>query len=85
MGYNLNVRSWNGLFAPKGTPAAVMHRLTDALASAMSDPQLRKQMEAVGVDLPAPDQVTPANLSSLIQRGLTIEVPALKARGEYLD
>ena len=62
-----------------------MHRLTDALASAMSDLQLRKQMEAVGVDLPAPDQVTPANLSSLIERGLTIEVPALKARGEYLD
>ena len=84
-GVDLDLRSWNALFAPKGTPDAVAHRLTEALAAAMADPQLRRQMETVGVDLPQPAQVNPADVTAQIQLGLRREVPALKARGEYLD
>ena len=36
-------------------------------------------------DLPAPEQLAPAVVSGLIARGLERDVPALKARGEYLD
>jgi tripartite-type tricarboxylate transporter receptor subunit TctC len=84
-GYALDVRSWNAIFAPKGTPPAVLKRLNDALARAAADPQLRQQMQAVGVDLPTPDTVTPANVSALIAQGLKREVPALKERVQYLD
>jgi tripartite-type tricarboxylate transporter receptor subunit TctC len=73
------------LFAPKGTPALVIKRLNDALRAAVADADLRRQMEAVGVDLPGPDQLAPRTVSDLIAIGLERDVPALRARGEYLD
>jgi tripartite-type tricarboxylate transporter receptor subunit TctC len=82
-GVDINVRSWNALFAPKGTPPAVLAKLVEALNAAVTDPALRKQMQAVGVDLP--DSASPAAVKDLIQSGLRRDVPALKARGEYLD
>jgi tripartite-type tricarboxylate transporter receptor subunit TctC len=84
-GYAVNVHSWNALFLPKGTPAPVATRLTEALAAAMSDPQLRQIMGAVGVELPRPGDVTPAAVTALIKLGLQRDVPALKAKGVYLD
>lgn len=84
-GYDVNIRAWNALFAPKGTPAPVMARLNEALRAAVADPALVKQMRAVGVDLPSPEALQPATVTTLIARGLEKDVPALKARGEYLD
>ncbi len=84
-GHDVNIRSWNALFAPKGTPQPVMARLNQALRAAVADPALVKQMNAVGVDLPSPDALQPATVTALIARGLEKDVPALKARGEYLD
>ena len=83
--YPLNVRSWNALFAPRGTPQPVVARLTGALQQAVADPALRKQMEALGLDLPKPADATPAAVSALIARGIREDVPALKAKGAYLD
>lgn len=85
LGHDLNLRSWNALFLPKGTPAPVAQKLTEALAAAVGDAQLRRQMEAVGVDLPRPQDVSPGAVTALIELGLKRDVPALKARGEYLD
>ena len=82
-GVGVNMRSWNALFAPKGTPPAVLAKLVEALGAAVADPALRKQMQAVGVDLP--DTASPAAVTALIRSGLRRDVPALKARGEYLD
>lgn len=84
-GYDLHLQAWNALFVPRATPEPVARRLEAALAAAVADPELRRQMEAVGVRLPTADTVGPAAVSALIARGLKIEVPALKARGEYLD
>ena len=84
-GYDVNIRAWNALFAPKATPAPVMARLNEALRAAVADPALVKQMQAVGVDLPSPEALVPARVTELIARGLEKDVPALKARGEYLD
>ena len=84
-GYDVNLRSWNALFVPKATPPAVVARLNEALRAAVADPALVKQMEAVGVDLPSSDALAPATVTDLIARGLERDVPALRARGEYLD
>ena len=84
-GYALDIRSWNALFALRGTPPAVVARLTTALQHAMADPHLRKQMQGLGVDLPQPADTTAAAVSALITRGLRDDVPALKAKSDYLD
>jgi len=82
---DVNIRSWNALFAPKGTPVPIVGRLNDALRAAVADADLRRRMQAVGVDLPAPDHLTPRAVTELIALGLERDVPALRARGEYLD
>lgn len=82
---DVNVRSWNAFFAPKGTPAPVIRRLNEALRAAAADISLQQQMQSVGVDLPTLDGLVPDVVSQLIKRGLEHDVPALKARGEYLD
>jgi tripartite-type tricarboxylate transporter receptor subunit TctC len=80
---DVNIRSWNALFAPKGTPVPIVGRLNDALRAAVADADLRRRMQAVGVDLPAPDHLTPRAVTELIALGLERDVPALRARGEY--
>lgn len=86
LGYsNLDVRSWNAIFAPKATPKDVIARLNKALAAAVAEPELKKQMAALGVDLPFAETLSPGTVSMLITQGLRRDVPALKARGEYLD
>ncbi|MGJ7567227.1 tripartite tricarboxylate transporter substrate-binding protein [Variovorax sp. GB1R11] len=84
-GFALDVRAWNAVFAPRGTPEPALQKLRAALAGAAADPEFRKQMQAVGVDLPSADALQPAAVSALIARGLRDDVPALKAKGEYLD
>jgi len=42
---------WQGLFAPKGTPEAVVQRISDALRAATTDPELRKKVSERGVTL----------------------------------
>lgn len=41
----VEVESWNGLFAPAGTPAPIVQRLSDALAKVLKDPEVRKVFE----------------------------------------
>ena len=69
----------------KATPPQMIDTLNDALRAAVADPALVRQMQAVGVDLPAPASLTPETVSGLIALGLKRDVPALRARGEYLD
>lgn len=84
-GLALDMRSWNALFAPRNTPQPVLARLTRALQQAVADPALRRQMEGLGVQLPAPQDATPATVAGLIAKGLRDDVPALRAKGDYLD
>jgi tripartite-type tricarboxylate transporter receptor subunit TctC len=82
---DVNVRSWNAFFAPKGTPAATLQQFNEALRAAVGDVELQKQMQKVGVDLPTPENLAPAAVTRLIEQGLKNDVPALRARGEFLD
>ncbi|ANN69946.1 hypothetical protein BAU08_00035 [Bordetella bronchialis] len=43
--------SWHGVFAPKGTPQAVVDRLAAELGRAAQDPEVRKQFQALGIGL----------------------------------
>ena len=42
------VVGWNALFAPAGTPEGVLSRLRGALATALSQPEVRDSFNAVG-------------------------------------
>jgi tripartite-type tricarboxylate transporter receptor subunit TctC len=59
--------AWNALFAPKGTPQAVVDKLSDALAKALDDEGVRKRLLDLGSDIPGPDRRGPAALSTLVK------------------
>ena len=40
--------SWNGIFAPAGTPAEVVAKLNRAAVTALSDPEVAARMESEG-------------------------------------
>ena len=61
-GYDAYV--WNGLQAPKGTPAAVIDKLNTELASAMRAPQVRAYMNNAAIEV---INTTPAEFGSFLR------------------
>jgi tripartite-type tricarboxylate transporter receptor subunit TctC len=43
--------NWNGVLAPAGTPRAIIDRIHAVLAKPLTNPDTRKQMEAVGYEV----------------------------------
>ncbi len=44
-----DVTTWYGMFAPKGTPPAVIAKLNKVLNETLADPEVRKRLDKVGV------------------------------------
>jgi tripartite-type tricarboxylate transporter receptor subunit TctC len=55
------VTTWNGLYAPTGTPDAIIEKLNAAIHEAVSDADLKKRALALGIDAKAS---TPAELDA---------------------
>jgi tripartite-type tricarboxylate transporter receptor subunit TctC len=48
----IRIQHWGGIYAPKGTPPAILDRIAKALATAaQSDPDMRARYEATGNEL----------------------------------
>ncbi|MGO8185590.1 Bug family tripartite tricarboxylate transporter substrate binding protein [Rhizobium leguminosarum] len=45
-----DVTSWNGIFAPAGTPQAVVNKLNTALVEVLGDPDVKKRFADLGVE-----------------------------------
>ena len=82
---DVNLRSWNAIFVRKGTPAPIVQKLNEALRAAVVDPDVVRQMTAVGVELPHGANLESGAVTALIARGLQQDVPVLRSKGEYLD
>lgn len=59
-----DVTAWNALYAPAGTPAAVIETLNKALQDVLSDPDLKKRALALGIDAKAS---TPAEIDGRLR------------------
>lgn len=81
----VNVRSWNGVFAPKGTQAEVRARLHAAFAGALQDPEFRRAMEPLGLDVPSAAGSTPEALKEQLAGDLQTLVPLIRSRQDFLD
>ncbi|WP_245178374.1 tripartite tricarboxylate transporter substrate-binding protein [Cupriavidus sp. AcVe19-1a] len=57
-GFNFTV--WHGLYAPRGTPPAVLEKVNKALRAALKDPALIKREEALGITVVADERLSPA-------------------------
>jgi tripartite-type tricarboxylate transporter receptor subunit TctC len=73
--------TWQGLWAPKGTPADVVAKVNAAANAAMADPTVLQRMAAMGLDLPPADQRTPAAFAAFHASEVAKWYPIVKAAG----
>ncbi|WBY03020.1 tripartite tricarboxylate transporter substrate-binding protein [Ramlibacter tataouinensis] len=66
----VDVAVWHGLYAPKGTPAAIVQQVNAALQVALADPDVQKRLSDMGTDLFPADQRSPAAHAKQLNREL---------------
>ncbi|MDR6660724.1 tripartite-type tricarboxylate transporter receptor subunit TctC [Tardiphaga robiniae] len=54
----MNARSWFGLFAPAGTPPAIVEKLSQAIVQSVADPAVQERLKGLGADPVGDDQAT---------------------------
>ena len=73
-GYDISV--WAGLFAPAGTPQAVVSRLYQEASRAMSEADTREKLKSIGMD---PGGLSPEQLAAMIKSDLAKYAAIVKA------
>jgi len=81
----VQVTVFHGLYAPKGTPAAIQKRLNDALKVALKDPEFVKKQEALGAVVVTDSRVEPAEHKKFVLSEIAKWSPIIKAAGVYAD
>lgn len=79
------VTIWHGLYAPKGTPAAVVKTINDALKVALKDPEFIKREEALGAVIASDKRVEPAEHKKFVAAEIAKWGTIIKAAGAYAD
>ncbi|MFC6282362.1 tripartite tricarboxylate transporter substrate-binding protein [Polaromonas aquatica] len=82
-GFNLTI--WHGLYAPKGTPPAVMAQLNAALKIALKDPDFIKKEEGLGAVVVTDNRVEPAAHKAFVAAEINKLKPVIDAAGKYAD
>jgi tripartite-type tricarboxylate transporter receptor subunit TctC len=80
-----NVSIWHGLYAPKGTPKAVLDQLNTALRAALKDPEFIKREEALGAVVVTDGRLAPAEHKKFVEAEINKLGTAIKAAGQYAD
>jgi tripartite-type tricarboxylate transporter receptor subunit TctC len=80
-----NVSIWHGLYAPKGTPSAVVDKVNAALRTALKDADFIKKQEALGAVVVTDGRLAPAEHKKFVAAEIAKWGPAIKAAGQYAD
>jgi tripartite-type tricarboxylate transporter receptor subunit TctC len=76
---------WSGLWVPKGTPKEIVAKLNAAAVEALGDPQVRKALETLGLQMPPMDGLTPEALGAWQKAEIAKWWPIIKAAHVSLD
>ena len=82
-GFDLTI--WHGLYAPKGTPPAVLAQLNTALKLALKDPDFIKKEEGLGAVLVTDKRVEPAAHKAFVAAEIAKLKPVIEAAGKFAD
>jgi len=82
-GFNLTI--WHGLYAPKGTPPAILKQLNDALKVALKDPEFIKRQEGLGAVVVNDNRVSPEGHKAFVTGEIAKLKPAIEASGKFAD
>lgn len=82
-GFDLTI--WHGLYAPKGTPAAITTALNEAMKKALKDPEFIKKQEGLGALVVTDKRVEPAEHKKFVAAEIQKIKVAVDASGKYAD
>ncbi|HUG24286.1 tripartite tricarboxylate transporter substrate-binding protein, partial [Piscinibacter sp.] len=80
-----DVSIWHALYAPKGTPKAVIDKVNGALKTALKDAEFIKRQEALGAVIVTDARVNPAEHKKFVAAEIDKWGPVIKAAGQYAD
>jgi tripartite-type tricarboxylate transporter receptor subunit TctC len=80
-----NVSIWHGMYAPRGTPKAVVDQVNAALRNALKDPEFIKRQEALGAVVVTDARLAPAEHKRFVEAEINKWAPVIKAAGQYAD
>ena len=79
------VAIWHALYAPKGTPKAVIDKLVAANQAALKDPAVQAKFTELGAVTFPPDKQTPQALQAHLKAEIDKWAPIIKKAGTYAD
>ena len=82
---NFELTIWHGLYAPKGTPPAVLKQINDALKVALKDPDFMKKQDALGAVVVADNRVEPAAHKAFVAAEMAKLKPVIEAAKQFAD
>jgi tripartite-type tricarboxylate transporter receptor subunit TctC len=82
---NFHMTLWSGLWAPKGTPNEIITKLNKAAVDALADPQVKKQLENLGLQMPPADKSTPEALGDWQKAEIAKWWPMIKSANVKVD
>jgi len=77
-----DVSTWFGVFAPAGTPPAVVERLNREFTAALRSPEMRERLARMGAE-PAP--MTPGDFQQFVRSELAKYEKVVKFSGARVD
>jgi tripartite-type tricarboxylate transporter receptor subunit TctC len=77
--------TWNAVFMPKSTPAALVKKLNDALVAVMDNPAFRERLHTLGLIVVAPERRTPDYLQKFVADEIEKWAIPIKASGVKED
>ncbi len=82
---DFTVTIWQGLYAPKGTPAPILKKLNEALKTAIKDPEFIKRQEQGGATMIFDARNDPEGHRAFVAAETEKWAPVIKAAGAYAD
>ena len=79
---SFQLESWVALYAPAGTPAPVITKLTNSVKQSLALPEVKERSDAAGVEL---RYLNPAQTDALVKKEIPFWGKAIKAANITLD
>jgi tripartite-type tricarboxylate transporter receptor subunit TctC len=82
---DFDVVTWNAFFLPKGAPADIVRRLSDATSQAMDSPMVESRLREMGVTAVAPERRSPQYLARFVVEEIARWAGPIKQNGLQVD
>jgi len=81
----IEVSTWYGLYAPRGTPKPIIERLVSALQAAIKDPTVVSRFKELSMEPVSEDRANPDALDAFLKAEVAKWAPIIEEAGVLAD